>query len=611
MPIFSAIESPFTVFEPVYAQRALLAILLVAMLAGAVGSLVVLRDLPFFTHAVGAGAYPFLVAAVVAGVALPVGALVGAAVFAIVISAITRSIHDIGRRDALTGMAIVLALAAGSVLAATAAESDPRLVLSPESLLFGSVLTADRDVLLTAAMVVAVVLPLSFSLGGRWLATGFDPQVSGLLGARQFDWLLLAAVALAAAATLPITGSLLAGALLVVPAATARIIFDRFALLAPATFLLATIEGVLGLYLAIVLDLPTGATIAVVAAAGFLIAALLRAFRDRSPKLHGPQARIATTIAATALAALLVAGCGSSSSSSEESETAKVQVAATTPQVADIVSSIGGDAVEVRILMPSGTDPHEFEPKPSDVALLADADVIVRSGGSIDEWVVGAAKTAGATVTPVDLSSSVKLIASDGDPHGNEEQGDDHEEESFNAHWYLSPSNVQSAARKTRDEFVKAAPDARESTRANADAYITEVESLSAALSKCVKEVPSSQRVFVSGHDDFAYLADAFGFEVAAQVAPTGQSEASARDLQESVDAAREAGARAVVTSAGETTQLTEQFAQNLEVPLLELYADSLAKNGQASTLLGAIEYNVQRLTTAVSDGKVNCGSVS
>lgn len=614
MTLLSTIESPLTVFEPAYAQRALLAILLIALLAAAIGSLVVLRDLPFFTHAVGAGTYPFLVVAIAAGVSLPVGALTGAVVFALIITLITGRSDDAGRRDALTGIAIVFALALGSVIAAAVVESDPRLALSPESLLFGSVLTAASSVLLTAAIVATLVVPLALALSGRWLATGFDPQLASKLNARRYDWLLLGAVALSAAAALPITGSLLAGALLVIPAATVRVIVDRFVLLAPTTFVLAITEGVLGLYIAIVLDLPPGATIAAVAAIGFALIAFGRGFADRMRRQRSPRARIATTMLAAAVVAALVSGCGSADSDSSEGDPKTVRVVATTPQVADIVSEVGGDAVSVETLMPVGTDPHDFEPKPSDIAELADADVIVRSGGEIDEWVVKAAKTAGYTGAPLNLANSVKLIPTDGDEHGHE-HGDEHgdeepnHDESFNAHWYLAPANVVAAANKTRDELVKAAPDARESTRANAEAYTKEIEQLNQSLGECVRKVPANRRVFVSGHDDFAYLADAFDFEVAAQVAASGQSEPSARAVQQSVDQARDAGARAVVTSNGETTQLSEQFAEKLDVPLLELYADSLAANGQPSTLAGAIEYNVDRLVVAVSDGEAKCGA--
>lgn len=611
MAFFSTIESPLTVFEPVYAQRGLQAILLVALLAGAVGSLVVLRDLPFYTHAVGTGAYPFLVLAVAMGIALPIGALVGAAAFALVITAITRRVDDAGRRDALTGMTIVFALAAGSVLAATAVASDPKLALAPEALLFGSVLTVDGDVLITAALVAALVLPVAALFSGRWLAAGFDPQLSSQLGARRFDWLLLAAVALAAAATLPITGSLLAGALLVIPAATARIVFDRFASLAPATFLLALTEGVLGLYLAITLDLPTGASIAAVAGCGFLVAALGRLAFARRARSRGPRLRIASALIVVSAVATGATGCGSGSSTQSDAKADAVKVVVTTPQVADIVSSVGGEAITVETLMPVGTDPHDFEPKPSDVAKLADADAIIRSGGAIDEWVVSAAKTSGTTAIPVNLANSTKLIPTGGSAHEEGETEEEHGEhdDEFNAHWYLSPTNVQSATRKVRDELVKAAPSARESTRANSDAFLAEMEELDAALTKCVAEVPTAKRVFVSGHDDFAYLADSFGFEVASQIAPTGQSEPSARQLQTAVDAARTADARAVVVSAGESTQLTERFAEQLDLPLLELNSDSLAESGLASTLPGAIKYNVGRLADALSNGQVDCGA--
>ncbi len=617
-----ALQSPTSVFEPQFAQRALLAVAVVSLLAAAIGPSVVLLDLPFFTHAIGAGAYPVMVGAVALGVALTVGALIGAAVFALVVLTITSRSTDGGRRDALTGVAIVAALAVGAIIAAVGVPADSRLALSPEALLFGSVLTVGDDVIYTVVAVALVVVPTAVMFGERWLAAGFDPQVAGQLDSSASNIALIVCVAVAAGATLPVTGSLLAGALLVIPAATARILFNRFAVLMPATFLIALTEGVIGLYLAFVLDLPPGAAIALVAGIGFVLAAIAKTLIGRMLVLRSASKRTGrTAMAAVAVVGLMLTayGCGGSSGTNgADDNDERILVVATTPQIADIAAGVGGDAIEVETLMPAGTDPHDFEPRPSDIAKLDEADVILRSGGELDEWVVGAARTAGATKSPVDLSQAARLIPSEGE-HSHE-AGDEQEEahgdeaeadETFNAHWYLAPSNVAAAARRVRDEFVKATPSARESTRANADQYIAGFEALSAELSECAAKVPAEQRVFVSGHDDFAYLADAFDFDVSAQIAPTGRSEPSARELQESVDDARSAGTRAVVTSSGETTQLATTVADRLNVPLLELYADSLADSGEASTLEGAIRYDVTRLVDAASGGVVDCGEAS
>lgn len=602
MSFLAAIESPFTVFEPAYAQRALLAVMLIAVLAGAVGSAIVLRDLPFFTHAVGAGAYPFLVIALAIGVALPIGAVVGALAFAAIVATVTGRTTDPGRRDAFTGLLVAAALATGAVIAATAASGDTRLVLTPEALLFGSLFAVGEDTLLAALLVAVLIAPISLALADRWIATGFDPHVARRLGVRRTDLALLVAVALAAAVTLPLTGSLLAGALLVIPAATTRLVIDHKGALAPVTFLIALIEGILGLYLSIVLDLPAGATIAVVAGAGF---ALTAAYVVLGQLLRRVRAARSLSLAALAAVAVLAAsGCGGSDSNESDSaaDSDAVSVVATTPQVADIVEQVGGDAVTVKTIMPAGTDPHEFESKPSDIAAMADADVIFRSGGELDAWVDDAAKNADGPV-PVDVSASVALIESDGE-HAEEDHAD---EGGFNAHWYLAPANLSAASQRVRDELVKAVPAERETVRANADEYAATIDGAYESLTACVKKVPTVDRSFVSGHDDFAYLADAFGLKVAAQLAESGQTEPSAKQLQEAVDAARDGNSTAVATSNGEASQLATQVADRLNVPLLELYADSLAASGQASTAVGAIEFNVSQLVDAMSDGSVEC----
>jgi ABC-type Zn uptake system ZnuABC Zn-binding protein ZnuA/ABC-type Mn2+/Zn2+ transport system permease subunit len=597
MKVTATLADPFTLLDPAFAQRALAAILIVALIAAALGWAIVLRDLPFFTHAVGAGAYPVLVLGVIAGISIAVSALVGALAFALFlglaagVGSARGAATSAGRRDAMVGLAVAAALAIGSVLAARAGGSDARLAISPEALLFGSLLTIDNSTLLVVSCAAVVIGASAWLAGGRWLAGGFDPAVAGQLGSSRSDALLLGCVALGAAATLPVTGSLLTGALLIVPAATARMLTDRAKRLPLIVFGLAAFEGVLGLYLSLNFDLPTGASIAAVAGAGFFLTAGAASLaRSRGPL------RTAAGLALISALMLGVAGCGSSSSGDTAVANDKLAVVATTPQIADIVRNVGGKSVDVTTLLPIGADPHDYEPKPRAVIAIAKSGVVFRSGGDIDAWLQPAVKAANTSSAPVDLSRSAVLLPAG---KGN----------IFNAHWYLDPQNVARAAQRVRDALIKADPTARETFRTNASAYLDEIDAANKKLVACASKIPASDRNLMAGHNDFAYLAEAFNLKIAAQIAQSGESEPSASELQDAVDAARSANVRALVASKGEATRLDQQVADKLIVPLLQLYADSLTTGDDGSTLLGAIGFDVGSIAKAVTGGAVTCPS--
>ena len=180
----------FDAFEAPFMQRALVESLLLAALAGVLGSWIVLRRLAFFTHGVGTAAFPGLVLAGPAGVAPQLTAAAAALVYA-------GGVEGLRRRrvaaDAATGLVLVGALALGVVLASDVYETGAGV----DRLLFGSLIgISDRDLWLTAGVAAAVVL-LEAVVRRSWLAQGFDPVTARALGVRPAlaDALLLAAVA--------------------------------------------------------------------------------------------------------------------------------------------------------------------------------------------------------------------------------------------------------------------------------------------------------------------------------------------------------------------------------------------------------------------------------
>jgi ABC-type Mn2+/Zn2+ transport system permease subunit len=258
-------------FDAPFMQRALVESLLLAALAGVLGSWIVLRRLAFFTHGVGSAAFPGLVIAGPAGVAPQLAALAASLLYA-------GGVEGLRRRrvatDAATGLVLVAALALGVVLASDVFDSPAGV----DRLLFGSLIgLRDRDLWLTAAA-LAGALALHVGLRRPWLAQGFDPGTARALGLRPAaaDRLLLLAVAVAAVVALDAVGALLVTAVLVIPAATVRLVAPSVGTLQAGTVALAAVESVAGLWLAYELDIGPGPAIAVLGGGVFAIVLAVR-----------------------------------------------------------------------------------------------------------------------------------------------------------------------------------------------------------------------------------------------------------------------------------------------------------------------------------------------
>jgi manganese/iron transport system permease protein len=245
-----------------YIQRGIVEILLLAVLAGVLGTWVVLRRLPFFTHAIGTATFPGLVVAGPWGVPAQLTALACAVTFGGVLERLQRS-----RRidmDAATGLLLVAALAIGVILASDVYHSGA----SVDRLLFGSLIAlTPLDLWLTAAAAVAA-LACDRALHRSWLATGFDPGGAKAVGVRTAaaNRALLLAVAVAVVVSLDAVGALLVTVVLIVPAATVRRFEPALRTQQLATCGLAAVEGLIAIFVADALNVGPGPVLAVLGA---------------------------------------------------------------------------------------------------------------------------------------------------------------------------------------------------------------------------------------------------------------------------------------------------------------------------------------------------------
>lgn len=265
-------------------QRALVEVLLLAVSGGMLGSWIVLRRLAFTTHAVGTATFPGLVVSVPLGIAPQVAALACGLGFAGAVERLARTRRV--DQDAATGLLLVLALALGVVLASDVYASGAGV----DRLLFGTLIgVSDADLWLSAGLAV-VVLVADAALRRSWLATGFDPGAATSLGVSPVvaDRLLLVLLVAAVVVALDAVGALLVAAVFVMPAATVRLWARRLPALQLGSVALAALEGVVGLWLALELNVGPGPALAVLGGAVFALAAAgtagLRVARGRSDR---------------------------------------------------------------------------------------------------------------------------------------------------------------------------------------------------------------------------------------------------------------------------------------------------------------------------------------
>ncbi|HET8815660.1 MAG TPA: zinc ABC transporter substrate-binding protein [Solirubrobacterales bacterium] len=566
-------------FQLPFVQRGLIEILFLAVPAGLLGTWIVLRGLAFFSHAIGTATFPGLVLADGLGLGASAGAFAAALAFSLGNALLGR--RDRGR-DSVVALVLVGCLAGGVILASDVFASGANV----ETLLFGSLLLVDSSDIALAGAAAALTLAVSVLVGQRWLARGFDPEApeAGHGQARVLDAVLLLLIALSTTAALSVVGALLVASLFVVPAATARLFTRRMRSWQLASVLLVAIEGTLGLWLSVETDAPPGATIACVAGALFALLALGRACLGRLPR------RVPALAGASLVILLPVAGCGAAGSGD-----GRLQVVATTPQIGDWVRTVGGEAVAVEQLLEPNSDPHDYEPRPSDVEATAAASLVFANGDDLDAWVEEIVEDSGSEAPIVDLGAAVPERPPDGD----------------DPHWWHDPRNVEAAVAEIATRLAEAEPADGRLYRQNAKTYLQRLRNLDIGIAGCIESVPASDRKLVTDHDAFGYFARRYGIEVVGAVIPsqTTQAQSSARDLSELTEVVEREEVPAIFPESSLSSAAAEAIArQTGATTAYSLYGDTLGPSGSAGdTYLGMEAANADAMVRGFTDGARGC----
>lgn len=572
-------------FQTPFMQRAWVALALLAVPAGVLGTLVVLRRNAFTAHALGTGTFPGVVAAAWLGTSAFLGGLSAALAMALLIAWLQRRAEvDAG---VATGLVLVGALALGSLLVSRVVQASARF----DSILFGSLLgVASEDVWQAAALTAAALLAVAWRWRGL-LVGAFDATAARPLGFRPDidDAVFLAALALAVVGLVDAVGSLLVSAVLVMPAATARLVAKRVLPMIAVSVGLVLSASTAALWVSWHLDTPPGATIAALLAVTFGVVLLVVERR--------PRRRAVALAGALAALAILAGGCGGS----EASGPPTVRVVATTPQVADWVRNVGGERVDVAAILEPGVEAHAFEPSPDDAAAVAGAALVFASGAGFDGWADGLVESAGGSAPLVEVAPVDALVEGAARRQGGEEQAP----RDLDPHFWHDPTLVEQAVRTIEASLAEVDPDGAAGYRERAADYRAELRALDAELREALAAVPAARRKMVTDHDAFGYLARRYGIEVIGTVIPSlsTAAEPSAGKTAQLIDTIDAAGVCAVFTESSVDPKLAAQVAQESGARVFpDLYSDTLGPAGtEAGTYLGMMRVNARKLAEGLA----------
>jgi zinc/manganese transport system substrate-binding protein len=321
----------------------------------------------------------------------------------------------------------------------------------------------------------------------------------------------------------------------------------------------------------------------------------------------------------------LFTACGGSSDSTRSTDSADSTVAGrpsivvTYSILGAVVSEVVGDAADVKILMPNGIDPHEWEPSAKDIEALTNADLIVSNGLDLEGNVMEAIEEAESNgVAVFHATDHVEVIefGAGGHDHAEEETHaedeivtaesvvgteakaeDEHSDEHSDGdpHFWTSPVEMAAVVLSLGEALSDLGIDVGDRAAMAAE----RLTNLDQEVSKIVETIPADQRILITGHESLGYFAHQYEFEVVGAVIPSlsSEAEASAGELAELKAVIEAEGVTVIFTELGTSPDVVAALADDAGVEVVELSTHFLPEDGTyasfvldlASTISGAL----------------------
>jgi zinc/manganese transport system substrate-binding protein len=292
--------------------------------------------------------------------------------------------------------------------------------------------------------------------------------------------------------------------------------------------------------------------------------------------------RCCLVVAGVISALPLLASCASSGGSSGGPDQPTIVV--TYSILGSLVRDAVGDKADVVVLIPNGSDPHEWEPSAKDIEQLNGADLIVRNGLDLEGGLQDALDLAQDNGVPTFIASdhiSVRIV---GQGEGLPTADPDQAPGAKDPHLWMDPLTLTDVMSALAPVLVARGIDATGGV-ASVNAGL---DQLNSEVSDILAQVPDENRKLVTGHESLGYFADRYRFRLIGAIIPslTTQAGVSAQELSQLADAIDEQQVKAIFTEIGTSTQVAEAIGEESGVTVVDLASHNLPDDGKYSTFL-------------------------
>jgi ABC-type Zn uptake system ZnuABC Zn-binding protein ZnuA len=280
--------------------------------------------------------------------------------------------------------------------------------------------------------------------------------------------------------------------------------------------------------------------------------------------------------------ALVVAGCARTPADAAGDN--RIHVVATTTVLADMVRQVGGERVSVESLVPKGGEAHTFDPTPSDVRRVVEADLIVRNGLGLDDWLLNLIEDAGSKAPVVALGEDLPGVTYV------------HAGNQVNPHLWMNVAYGRLYAARIAAELEQLDPAHADEIATTAKAYDARLAALDADIRTKLAAIPEADRTIISFHDAFPYFAAAYGLTVDGTVVSAPGQDPSAAQVEALIAEIRAKGVKAILAEAQFSDKLVRAIADEAGATVVsDLYTDSVG-DPPVDTYESMMRWNADRL---------------
>ncbi|WP_430592657.1 zinc ABC transporter substrate-binding protein AztC [Humidisolicoccus flavus] len=294
-----------------------------------------------------------------------------------------------------------------------------------------------------------------------------------------------------------------------------------------------------------------------------------------------------------ALAAFVMLGLSLTACTTGAPPAASVVV--TTNILGDVVEELVGDQLDVHVLMPPNADPHSFGVSAQDAALMRSASLLVSNGLGLEEGLVSHLDAATSDGVPLFEAGSMVEVMTHGE-HGSPDP-----------HFWTDPSQMIAVVEGIAEALEQHVPGLDEAALNQAVTHYTEeLAALDSEMANAFETIPEAQRVLVTNHHVFGYLAAHFSFEVVGAIIPSGTTLASpsAADLEDLSNAITAHQVPAIFADSSQPDRLAQVLAEeaSINVEVISLFTESLSAPGEgAETYLEMMRTNTERIVEGLA----------